>query len=79
MKSKRSAWRKINSSNLAEAHYREKNSTMTIRFHNGDIYEYQDVPKDVFLELVDKTLESPGRFFTEKIRSNPIYKVTKVN
>lgn len=55
-----------NSSNLASAEYDAESQVLTIQFHNGSRYAYQDVPERVFLEL-EKT-ESPGKYFNSFVR-----------
>lgn len=54
----------IVSSNInAVAHQDE---TLTVRFNNGSVYEYESVPHSVFAALV--AAESPGKFFYAFVR-----------
>ena len=56
----------VESSNLASIGYDEKTKTLEIEFHSGGIYEYDDVEKEVFEELMNA--ESHGRYFMSMIR-----------
>jgi hypothetical protein len=39
---------------------------LTLTFKSGDVYEYEDVPRDIYDELIID--RSPGRFFHAHIR-----------
>ncbi len=56
----------IESSNLASIGYDEKNEKLEIQFHSGGIYQYDDVAKEIYDELMNA--ESKGRYFMSEIR-----------
>jgi hypothetical protein len=55
----------IESSNLKLAVYHTKAATLTVTFNNEAIYEYKDVPWELFTKL--RMAESQGRFFNQNI------------
>lgn len=48
------------------------NGTLSVEFHSGGIYNYFDVPVDVFVDFIEA--ESAGRFFHHHIRDEYEYK-----
>ena len=64
----------INSSNLKFATYHTEVKTLTITFKNDSIYEYYDVPWEIFTKL--RMSDSQGKFFNAKI--SRVYKYKKV-
>lgn len=50
------------------------NKLMEIRLANGEVYQYRNVPKSVFFEMLKA--ESQGKFFNEHIK--PHYRFMKV-
>lgn len=56
----------INSSNIASAGYDDQTCTLEIEFHNGGIYQYFDVPRSIYDQLV--SAGSSGSFFHQQIR-----------
>lgn len=63
----------INSSGILDFEY--KSQTLLIKFTDGNIYEYFDVPKAVYVKLVNA--DSPGRFARRHIYNEFIYRSTK--
>ncbi len=61
-----------NSSNLKTGTYDTTNKKLTIVFGNGMVYEYNDVPHDVFSAL--NLAESQGKYFNQNISKNYTYK-----
>ena len=59
------------SSNVAEVGYDESRAVLEIVFHSGPVYQYFDVPKIVFTELVNA--ESIGKYFNKKVKQNYRY------
>ena len=55
----------VDSSMMASVGYDRARKTLEIEFQTGDIYEYLDVPRDVFRGLLDAG--SKGRFFHAEI------------
>lgn len=59
-------------SNIADFEY--KNQVLTINFLDGSIYEYFDVPKAVYVKLINA--DSPGRFARRHIYNAFVYRST---
>ena len=60
-------WNKVESSNIdALAHDGQK---LLVRFNNGAVYECENVPEAVFLEIKDAA--SVGRTFNSLVKSRP--------
>lgn len=62
----------INSSNLKGASYDTETKTLTTTFNNGSIYDYYEVPWEVFTKL--RTAESQGKYFTSNIKEKYKFK-----
>ena len=60
-----------NSSSIKYAEYDTTDEVLTVCFSSGKEYKYKDVPKDIYLELVEAN--SAGKFFQSCIK--PVYKV----
>ena len=60
------------SSNIADFEY--KSQVLTVTFFDGSVYEYFDVPKAVYVKLVNA--DSPGRFARRHIYNSYIYRST---
>jgi KTSC domain len=56
----------VESSNLASVGYDEATKTLEIQFHSGGIYEYDDVEKEIYDDLMKA--ESKGSYFMSMIR-----------
>lgn len=59
---------RVTSSSLRSVGYDESTETLEIEFHNGRVYRYYDVPREVYEELM--SAESLGSYFVENIRDN---------
>lgn len=59
-------------SNIADFEY--KGQVLTINFLDGSIYEYFDVPKAVYVKLINAG--SPGRFARRHIYNDYVYRST---
>ncbi len=57
----------VESSNLASVGYDEATKTLEIQFHSGGIYEYSDVDKEIYEELM--SADSHGRYFIYNIKN----------
>ena len=55
------------SSMLKAIAYDEQSKVLTITFNNGGSYEYYDVPKKVFDELI--SAESEGKYFLANVKN----------
>lgn len=56
----------LSSSNVASAGYDDQSRTLEIEFHKGGVYQYFDVPRTTYEQLVNAA--SPGGFLHEQIR-----------
>ena len=64
----------VDSSNVESVGYDENSSTLQVEFKNGGIYQYFDVPEDVFTGLRDA--DSVGGYLAARIKGN--YRYSKV-
>ncbi len=55
---------------LRAVSYSPSNHELRVRFVNGAIFRYFDVPPDVVDELLSAETGSPGRYFNENIRDD---------
>lgn len=46
--------------------YEEKTSTLEVEFHNGSIYQYFDVPEQIWNAF--KTADSKGQFIHQNLK-----------
>lgn len=60
------------SSNIASAGYDPVSQTLLIEFRSGPVYQYEEVPEEVFQNLL--TAPSIGKFFVVNIRNKFKYK-----
>ena len=58
----------IASSMLESHHYNPDSRVLTVKFRNGAMHQYDDVPADKHFAFVGAA--SPGRYFNDKIKSN---------
>ena len=65
----------VESSNLASVGYDEKTKTLEIQFNHGGIYEYYNVDKRVYEELMKA--DSHGRYFYYNIRDDYDYSLIR--
>ena len=61
-------WIPLSSSNLSRIRYDENTNTLEIEFQGGRIYQYFDVPVQIFEGL--KSASSHGQFFSENIKGH---------
>jgi hypothetical protein len=61
----------VQSSNLSQVGYDPETRTLAIVFKKGDLYHYDDVPPEVFDELMEAP--STGRYFSQHIRNSFTY------
>ena len=57
----------VESSNLRSVGYDEESRTLEIEFHSGAVYQYYDVPSEVYQELL--SAPSLGKYFHAHIRT----------
>lgn len=60
------------SSNIKMGVYDINTKTLNITFNNDTVYEYDDVPHEVFSEM--NLSESQGKYFNQKIAKNYTYR-----
>lgn len=65
----------INSSNLKSSTYDTEGKSLLVEFNNGSIYEYNDVPWEVFTKF--RMAESQGKYFNTSISRTYKYKKVK--
>lgn len=65
----------IKSSNLKSASYDIESKVLTITFNNESIYEYYDVPWEIFTKF--RMTDSQGKFFNTSIGKTYKYKKIK--
>jgi len=61
----------VDSSSLESVGYDVSTHVLEIAFRNGGVYQYEDVPPEVFEDLM--AADSLGRFFTARIRPRYSY------
>ena len=64
-------WIDVSSSNLSRVRYEDRTNTLEIEFQGGRVYQYFDVPKQIYESLLKA--ESKGSFFHEQIRGHYRY------
>jgi hypothetical protein len=66
----------VKSSNLASIGYDETNNILEIEFNHGGVYQYLNVPLNVYQELINAN--SHGTYFSANIRNKSNYKTKKL-
>lgn len=62
---------KVTSSNISRIGYSEKKKELFVKFNNGSLYEYYNVPKVLFTDMI--RAKSKGKFFNRKIKNRFSY------
>jgi hypothetical protein len=62
----------IQSSNIKKTEYDTETKNLLVTFNNGAIYEYQEVPHQLYTQF--RMSESQGKFFSSKIAKAFKYK-----
>ncbi len=57
---------RLNSSMIRSAGYDKDNNKLSVKFNDGHVYEFRDVPENVYTEL--KNSDSAGTFFNTTVR-----------
>jgi hypothetical protein len=57
---------KVESSNIASIGYDQASTTLEIEFQNGSVYQYFEVPLEIFQNFIQAG--SKALFFSEKIK-----------
>ncbi|HEX3130568.1 MAG TPA: KTSC domain-containing protein [Thermoanaerobaculia bacterium] len=58
--------RSVSSSSVASVGYDPKTQTLEIEFSSGSVYEYNEVPPEIYKGLMEAS--SKGRYFANEIR-----------
>jgi hypothetical protein len=61
-------WHILSSTMLRAMAYDEQARELRVRFSNGGVYRYFDVPPTVAAALLDPPDQSHGRYFNENVR-----------
>jgi hypothetical protein len=61
----------VQSKSIKSIGYDAQTSTLEIEFHNGNVYQYFDVPQAVHVEMMQAA--SLGQFFIGQIKGNYRY------
>lgn len=61
----------VESSNLASVGYDAENEILEVEFKHGGVYQYFDVPENVYKELMNA--DSHGVYFSSNIRNDYEY------
>lgn len=61
----------VESSNLASVGYDAENEILEVEFKHGGVYQYFDVPQNVYEELMN--VSSHGVYFSANIRNDYDY------
>jgi hypothetical protein len=64
----------VDSSNIASIGYDEGSSTLEVEFNNGAVYQYFDVPLNIYEGL--KKADSTGKYLAQHIKG--YYRYVKV-
>lgn len=64
----------VSSSNIASIGYDDNSQTLEIEFLNATVYQYFDVPNNVYSDLM--SANSHGQYLAQNIKG--IYRYTKV-
>lgn len=58
----------VKSNNIKLAGYDKKSKQLRVQFTNGGLYQYTDVPQEVYNEMINA--ESAGVYFSKNIRNS---------
>lgn len=64
----------VDSSNISSIGYDEDSNTLEVEFHSGAVYQYFDVPLNVYQEIMEAG--SKGQYFAQHIKG--YYRFVKV-
>ncbi len=64
----------VDSSNIASVGYDDSTNTLEIEFNSGHLYQYFDVPKNIYDELL--IADSVGKYFYNHIKG--IYRYARM-
>lgn len=58
----------VASSNIAEVGYDERQRTLEVLFHNGTVYQYFEVPPQIYTELLQSS--SVGKYLNANVKGH---------
>jgi hypothetical protein len=58
----------VKSSNIKSVGYDPEQKILEIEFKSGAVYQYEEVPEDVFQEML--VAESVGKYFNTQVKGN---------
>jgi hypothetical protein len=64
----------VNSSNIITVGYNADSKILEVEFRTGKVYQYEDVPEDIYQELM--AASSKGQFFHDNVMNQ--YNFTEV-
>lgn len=59
-------WRDVSSSTITRVGYDSSSMTLAVEFRNGSVYEYFEIPSNIFEDLVNAA--SVGRYLAQHIK-----------
>lgn len=62
----------VESSNLLSVGYDQATATLEIAFHSGSVYQYTNVPLEIYQELMQAS--SKGQYFNHEIKGGYAYR-----
>lgn len=65
----------VNSTDISSVGYSPDSRTLEIEFNSGGIYQYFNVPENIYKALMNAS--SHGKYFNQNIRD--IYQFSKIN
>lgn len=68
----------VKSSQILSVGYDMKTETLYIEFHNWNVYEYKDVPVDVW-QILTSPSTSVGSYFIKEIKPEGRYEYKKID
>lgn len=66
-------WITVTSSNIEKIRYHSGNQTLEIMFKSGDVYQYFDVPQQIYEGFVNPPGGSHGKYFHANIKGQYRY------
>ena len=66
--------KQVDSSNISSIGYDENSNTLEVEFHSGSVYQYFDVPLNVYNGFIEA--DSKGQYFAQHIKG--YYRYVKV-
>ena len=71
---------KVKSTNVSTLGYNSIKKLLHVEFHNGSVYEYENVPKNLYDEIIknkESSIFSVGKYFANNIKNKYKFKKLK--